>query len=80
MKKSFLFLLSSSFFLFVVLLTGCGGSKPPAVDPQKMQLALKDTLYYQRGVSPEAGAERLQMLLKEYTDLVSWEKRKKAKR
>ena len=79
MKNSIFFLLSCSIFLSVVFLTGCG-RKAPTVDTQKMQLALKDTLYYQRGISPEAGAERLQALLKEYPNLTDWEERKKCLR
>ena len=64
--------------LLVVLLTNCG-SKAPTVDQQKMQLALKDTLY-NHPVEPEVGAQRLQVLLKGYPDLAIWEKRKKCLR
>ena len=69
------------FFLIVlaVLSTACGGRKAPTIDPLKMQLALKDTVY-NRPVEPELGAERLQALLQEYPDLKSWEERKKCLR
>jgi dienelactone hydrolase len=67
-----------TFILLVILLTACG-VKAPAVDPQKMQLALKDTVY-NRPVEPEVGAERLHGLLQEYQDLASWENRKKCLR
>jgi len=59
-------------------LTDCGG-KTPVVDPQKMQLALKDTLF-NLPVEPVVGAERLQALLQEYPTLASWEERKKCLR
>jgi len=76
--KSFFYLLTCSFGLLSVLLTGCGG-KAPAVDPQKMQLALKDTLY-NLPVEPEIGAERLQSLLQKYPNIAGWEERKKCLR
>ncbi len=68
-----------TFIFLTVLLTACGGSKAPAIDSQKMQLALKDTVY-NRPVEPEVGAERLHALLQEYPDLASWETRKKCLR
>lgn len=78
MKRRTLFLLSYSLFPLVILLIDCG-SKSTAVDLQKMQLALKDTLY-SRPIEPEIGAQRLQALLEEYPDLASWEKRKECLR
>ncbi|MDR0348807.1 MAG: acetylxylan esterase [Tannerella sp.] len=77
--KSFHFLFFCLFCLLSsVFLINCG-DKVPAVDQQKMQLALKDTLY-NLPVNPEVGAERLQALLQEYPDLAGWEKRKKCLR
>lgn len=62
--------------LLAMLLTSCGGSHQTGhVDPQKFKIALMDTVYA-RAVEPEVGAARLQELLREYTDLPSWEKRK----
>ena len=76
--KNFLFLCSFYFFTSL-LLNGCSDSKSPAVDPQKMQLALKDTIY-NLPVEPEVGAQRLQGLLKEYPGLANWEARRKCLR
>ena len=67
------------FILLTVFLASCGGKKTPAVDPVKLQLALKDTLYDHQ-VEPEVGAERLQALLQQYPDLKTWEERKKCLR
>ena len=77
MKTSFL-ITNSILITCFVLLIGCGG-KTPTVDSQKMELALKDTLY-NLPVEPEAGAQRLQALLQEFPDLNSWEERKKCLR
>jgi dienelactone hydrolase len=67
------------FIFLTVLLASCGSKKAPAVDPEKLQSALKDTVY-NRPVEPEVGAERLQALLQQYPDLASWEDRKKCLR
>ena len=83
--KSFRFILSFLFCLFIGLsLTGCGNNAPsanntPVVDSLKMRLALKNTLYH-LPVEPETGAHHLQALLNEYPDLAGWEKRKKCLR
>ena len=77
--KKILFLLFCSFCLISgLLLTACGG-KTQVVDLQKMQLALKDTLY-NLPVEPAVGAQRLQALLKTYPNLAAWEERKKCLR
>ena len=67
------------FVLVTIFLASCGSKKTPAVDPVKMHLALKDTVY-NRQVEPEVGAERLQALLQQYPDLKTWEERKKCLR
>ncbi len=69
----------SFFLLLVIWLTACSGSKTPTVDPQKLKIALKDTVY-NRQVEPEVGAERLHALLQEYPNSESWEERKKCLR
>ena len=68
-----------SFLLLIVFMTACDGRKTPAIDPQKLQLVLMDTVY-NRPVEPEVGAERIQALLQQYPDLKSWESRKKCLR
>ena len=74
MKKNLLFLLLCLLLPMSLLITACG-NKSTGVDLQKMELALKDTLY-NLPVEPEIGSQRLQALLKEFPDLDSWEKRK----
>ncbi len=78
MKKNLFFFLLCLLFPLSLLFTACG-NKSTGVDMQKMQLALKDTLY-NHPVEPEIGSQRLQTLLKEFPDLDSWEKRKECLR
>lgn len=82
MKKNIYLLLSCSIF-FLIILTACNGNnksdKSASNDLQKMQIALMDTLY-NLPVEPVVGAQRLQNLLNEFPDLVSWEKRKECLR
>jgi dienelactone hydrolase len=68
-----------TFIILALFLASCGSKKAPVVDPVKMQLALKDTVY-NRPVEPEVGAERLQALLQQFPDKASWEDRKKCLR
>ncbi|MDR1673188.1 MAG: acetylxylan esterase [Bacteroidales bacterium] len=70
-----------SLLMIAVAMMSCGGGskKSGVVDPQKMQLSFKDTVYA-RAVEPEIGAARLDTLLQLYTDLVSWEQRKQCLR
>ncbi|MDR1675494.1 MAG: acetylxylan esterase [Tannerella sp.] len=52
-----------------------GGVKNKTVDPERLRLSLKDTVYA-REVAPETGAASLQELLRLYPDRTGWEQRK----
>jgi dienelactone hydrolase len=67
--------------LLLAVLSSClsNNGKVKTADPQKLQASLKDTVYA-TPVEPEEGAARLQALLQEYTDLTSWEQRRKCLR
>ena len=78
MKNRRVLFVSYLFLLSVALLSGCSGRKRE-ICQQKMQPALKDTLF-NHPVEPEVGAEQLQALLSSYPDLASWAKRKECLR
>ena len=62
--------------LLAAALPACSNTRRrAAVDPQRMLLSLKDTVYA-REVSPEEGAARLRELLRLYPDRKSWEARR----
>jgi dienelactone hydrolase len=69
------------FYFILVMLSACTGNNKTikTVDQQKLQVSLRDTVYA-LPVEPEEGAARLQSLLLQYTDLQSWEQRRKCLR